>query len=180
MNVNTLTGTCIWEARLAAEDDLKTIIEQERALVFEQFDEDTAFAIGGHVREAAKLLGKGVAVGVYLWDRTMFYGATKGASAGNRGWVERKAKLVQLQMKSSYRIVLERGDKPRMLEESWAISATEYAIAGGAFPIMVKGIGPVGAAVASGLSERDDHEIVRAAICRVLGKDPSYLALDKV
>lgn len=165
---------------MAAETDLKRIIEQEQGLVFERFDEDTAFAIGGQVREAAKVLGKGIAVGVYLWDRTLFYGATAGASAGNRGWVERKAKLVQLQMKSSYRIVLERGDKPRLLEESWAIPASEYALAGGAFPIMIKGIGPVGAASASGLSERDDHEIVRAAICRVLGRDASYLALDSL
>ncbi|MBI4920563.1 MAG: heme-degrading domain-containing protein [Devosia nanyangense] len=162
---------------MPVEADLETIAEQEARLAFERFDEDTAFAIGGYVRDAAKALGKGVAVGVYLWDRTLFYGATAGASAGNRGWVERKVKLVQLQLKSSYRIVLERGDKPRLLDENWAIPASEYALAGGAFPITIKGVGPIGAAAASGLNERDDHEIVRAAICRVLGRDASYLAL---
>ena len=136
---------------MSVESDLATVIEQEAKLVFDQFDEDTAFSIGSAVREAAKALGKGgVAVGVYLWDRTMFYGATAGASEGNRGWVERKAKLVRLQMKSSYRVVLERGDKPRLLEPHWAIEPTEYAIAGGAFPIVLKGIGVVGAAAASG------------------------------
>lgn len=163
---------------MSVESDLATVIEQEAKLVFDHFDEDTAFGIGSAVREAARTLGKGgVAVGVYLWDRTMFYGATAGASEGNRGWVERKAKLVRLQMKSSYRVVLERGDKPRLLEPSWAIEPTEYAIAGGAFPIVLKGIGVVGAAAASGLDERTDHEIVREAIARLQGHEAGYLAL---
>ena len=162
---------------MSVESDLAIIAEQEQKLAFDRFDEDKAFEIGGYVREAAKAIGKGVAVGVILWDRTLFFGATAGASAGNRAWVERKAKLVKLQMKSSYRIVLERGDKPRLLEPQWAIEPTEYALAGGAFPIMVKGIGPVGAVSVSGLSERDDHEFSRAAIARSLGLAATAYAL---
>ena len=162
---------------MSVETDLKIIAEQEQKLVFEHFDEDTAFEIGGYVREAAKAIGKGIVVGVYLWDRTMFFGATAGASNGNQAWAERKAKLVRLSMKSSYRNVLERGDKPRMLEPGWAIEPTEYALAGGAFPIMVKGIGPVGAVAVSGLSERDDHEFARSAIARALGLDATAYAL---
>jgi uncharacterized protein (UPF0303 family) len=162
---------------MPVEADLKIIAEQEAKLVFDHFNEDTAFEIGGYVRDAAKAIGKGIAVGVYLWDRTLFYGATAGASEGNRGWVERKAKLVRLQMKSSYRIVLERSDKPRMLEPNWAIEATEYAIAGGAFPISIKGVGPIGAVAVSGLAERDDHEFARSAIARALGLDADAYAL---
>jgi hypothetical protein len=113
---------------VSVQSDLEIIAEQERQLVFTQFDEDVAFAIGAHVREAGRALGKGIAVGVYLWDRTMFYGVTAGASAGNRGWVERKANTVRLQMKSTYRIVLERGDKPRLFEDSWALDPGTYVI----------------------------------------------------
>jgi uncharacterized protein (UPF0303 family) len=162
---------------MSVEDDLRIIGEQEQKLVFDRFDEDVAFSVGSAVREAARTLGKGVAVGVYLWDRTLFFGATAGATEANRGWVERKCKLVRLLLKSSYRAVLERGDKPRLLEPGWAIEPTEYAIAGGAFPIVMNGLGVVGAAAASGLDERTDHEIVREAICRVQGREPSYLAL---
>lgn len=165
---------------MTVESDIKLVAEQESTLVFERFDEDTAFELGRLIREAAKAIGKGVAIGVYLWDRTLFYGATAGASEANRNWVERKAKLVRLTMKSSYRNVLERGDQPRMLDPSWALQPTEYAIAGGAFPISVKGIGIVGAAVVSGLAERDDHEIVRAAIAQLLGKGDGFLALPKL
>src|SRR3569833_113765 len=162
---------------MTAENDLALVTQQEEQLLFERFDEDVAFETGRLVREAAKALGKGIAVGVYLWDRTLFYGATAGASEGNRGWVERKAKLVKLQMKSSYRVVLERGDRPRLLEPTWALEPKDYAIAGGAFPIVVKCIGVVGAAVASGLDERADHEIVRAAIAEVQGRGRDFLAL---
>ncbi len=164
---------------MSVDTDLKAIIEQEAQLIFERFDEDTAFAIGASVREMGKAIGKGLVVGVYLWDRTLFYGATAGASEGNRGWAERKAKLVRLSMKSSYRNVLERGDRPRLLEESWAIPTSEYALAGGAFPIVLRGLGVVGAVAVSGLSERDDHEFARAAIAEALGKGRDFLALPK-
>lgn len=163
---------------MTAESDIKTIVEQERALVFERFDEDIAFSVGATARDVAKGLGKGgIAVGVYLWDRTMFYGATTGAAEHNRIWIERKAGLVRLMLKSSYRMVLERGDKPRILEPNWAIDPSRYALAGGAFPIVVKGIGIVGATVVSGLHERDDHEVSRGAIAEVLGKGRDFLAL---
>ena len=163
---------------MSAESDIQTIISQEQNLVFERFDEDVAFAVGAAVRDGAKKLNKGgIAVGVYLWDRTMFYGATAGVVEGNRNWIERKAKLTRMSLKSTYRYALERGDKGRILEPNWGLDPKDYAIAGGSFPIAMRGIGVVGAAVASGLHERDDHELVRSAIAVVLGKPADYLAL---
>lgn len=162
---------------MAADGDLEIVAQQEAELSFERFDEDVAFELGKVVRETAKALGRGgIVTGVYLWDRTLFFGATGGSADFHRGWVERKVKLVRMMLKSSYRVVLERGDKPR-IEPGWAIAPSEYAIAGGAFPISVKGIGVVGAAAASGLDERTDHEIVRAAIAVLLGKGEGFLAL---
>lgn len=162
---------------MSVESDIARIIEQERAYVFERFDEDMAFAIGSHVREAARALGKGIAVGVLLWDRTMFFGTTAGIAWGNEPWVRRKVGTVRLMLKSSYRVVLERGDKPRVLEESWAQDIRDYALAGGAFPITLKGFGIVGAVATSGLSERLDHTLSAAAIASVLGHDAARLAL---
>ena len=112
---------------MSVESDIARIIEQEKAYVFERFDEDMAFAIGSHVREAARALGKGIAVGVLLWDRTMFYGTTAGIAWGNEPWVRRKVGTVRLMLKSSYRVVLEGGDQPRVLEESWAQDVRDYA-----------------------------------------------------
>lgn len=166
---------------MATEADLARIIEQERTLVFDRFDEDVGFELGRLIREAARNLDRGgIATGVYLWDRTVFYGATAGATEANRSWVERKCKLVRLMMKSSYRIVLERGDRPRQYDPMWALEPKDYAIAGGAFPISIRGAGIVGAAAASGLAERDDHEVIRSAIAQALGHPPDHLALDPV
>lgn len=162
---------------MSVESDIAQIIEQERAFVFERFDEDTAFAIGSHVREAARALGKGIAVGVLLWDRTMFYGTTAGIAWGNEPWVKRKVGTVRLMLKSSYRVVLERGDKPRVLEESWAQDIRDYALAGGAFPITLRGLGIVGGVATSGLSERQDHNLSAAAVAHALGIDPTRYAL---
>jgi uncharacterized protein (UPF0303 family) len=158
---------------VSTETDIAKIVAQEQGLVFDRFDEDMAYAIVGHVREAAKAAGKGIAVGVYLWDRTLCVGMTAGASSHNLIWAERKVGTVLLLHKSSYRLVLERGDKPRLLEPSWAADPASYAIAGGAFPIHVKGLGFVGAISTSGLPERDDHGYGVAAVCAVLGRDPT-------
>ena len=161
---------------MAADADLAIIAEQEQKLVFDQFNEDTAFAIGGYVREAAKAIGKGVAVGVYLWDRTLFYGATAGASEGNRGWAERKAKLVRLQLKSSYRIVLERGDRPRLLEEITTLEdyRTRHA--------QYKSDPDLQEAhrLHPWIVVWDDHEFARSAIARAMGLDPTAYALPPV
>lgn len=165
---------------MTVESDLKILAEQESTLVFDRFDEDTAFELARLVREAAKAIGGGIVVGVYLWDRTLCFAATAGSTDANRTWVERKAQLVRLTHKSSYRNVLERGDKPRTLDPTWALDIKDYAIAGGAFPITMRGVGIVGAAVVSGLDERSDHEIVRAAVAQLLGKDADYLALPKL
>lgn len=158
---------------MSIEGDIEQIVEQEQGLVFERFDEDIAYGLVGHVRDAAKAAGKGIAVGVYLWDRTLCIGLTAGASSHNLTWAERKVGTVRLLHKSSYRLVLERGDKPRLLEPSWAADPASYAIAGGAFPIHVKGLGFVGAISTSGLPERDDHGFGVAAVCAALGRDPA-------
>lgn len=160
-----------------SDSDIKKIIEQEQGLAFERFDEDIAYAIGAHIRGAARAAGKGIAYGVYLWDRTLCFGLTAGASSHNTTWAERKVGTVRLLHKSSYRLVLERGDKPRLLEPGWALDPATYAIAGGAFPISLKGLGIVGAVAVSGLPERDDHGYGVAAICAVQGRNPADWAL---
>lgn len=158
---------------MSAESDIAKIIEQEQGLAFESFDEDVAYAIGAHIHAAAGAAGKGIAYGVWLWDRTLCFGQTRGASSHNTTWAERKVGTVKLLHKSSYRLVLERGDKPRLLEPGWAVDPASYAIAGGAFPLSLTGLGFVGAIAVSGLPERDDHGFCVAAICAVQGKNPA-------
>lgn len=162
---------------VSVEDDLRIIAEQEEKLVLERIDEDVAAGIGAYVRERGNAIGKGLVVAVYLWDRTLFYGATAGSTGANEPWVKRKTQTVRLFHKSSYRVVLERGDKPRIIEPQWALGPEAYALAGGAFPIRIKGAGIVGTVAVSGLHERDDHEFARAAIAHSLGLGADAYAL---
>jgi len=162
---------------MGADADLEIVIEQEAKLVFDGFDEDRAYEIGSSIREAGKAIGKGLVAGVFTWDRTLFWGGTQGSTSANWSWATRKVALVKMMFKSSYRVVLERGDKPRLLEPQWGVEPNQYAIAGGAFPIRVTGVGIIGAVAVSGLHERDDHEFARSAIARALGHGAEAFAL---
>jgi uncharacterized protein (UPF0303 family) len=72
-------------------------------------------------------------------------------------------------------MVLERGEAP-FSPQSGADPA-DYVIAGGGFPIRVKGAGIVGCLTISGLPGRNDHGVAVAALCDHLGLDPDVYAL---
>ncbi|MBU1176529.1 MAG: heme-binding protein [Alphaproteobacteria bacterium] len=155
--------------------DLPGVLRQEQTLIFSNFDENTAFTLLGHARDLALAEGVGVGVLVKFWDRPLAFGSTPGYTHGNYLWAHRKANTVRLVLKSSYRVRIEQDRQ--LFEDRWGVSAEEYAISGGAFPITVRGAGIVGAAVVSGLDERDDHRLITAAIARTLGLDPAEYAL---
>ena len=159
------------------EAELEGVLKQEQAVIFDAFDEDTAQVVLAHGREIAKTAHQGVGILVKFWDRPLAFGATKGYTHGNYLWAHRKANTVRLTLKPSYRVVLEQNPPRTLFDERWGVSAEEYAISGGAFPINVRGAGIVGAAVLSGLHERDDHDIIVEALCRTLGIDYQPLAL---
>jgi len=162
---------------MAAAEDIAKIIEQEQGLVFPAFDEHAAFAIGSIIRERAVCESLGLVVDVRLWDRPLFYCAMPGTTADNPNWVRRKANTVQRLHKSTYRLVLEAGGKDRLFPQHRALPAEDFVLAGGGFPIRVKGIGVVGAVTVSGLHERDDHDVVVAGICDYLGLARETFAL---
>lgn len=162
---------------MAVADDIAKIIEQERGLVFERFDETIAMAIGTSVWEYGRSGGLTLVVDIRLWDRPLFYATLPGTTADNVDWVRRKSNLVKRLHKSSYRAVLERTFEERVFPAHRALDTEDYALAGGGFPISVKGIGPVGSVTVSGLSERDDHSVAVAAVARQLGLDPAAFAL---
>ncbi len=157
--------------------DLPGVVKQEETLIFDHFDEDTAIAVLEHARALAKAIDAGVGVLVKFWDRPLAFGATRGYTHGNYLWAHRKANTVRLMLRSSYRVLIEQDEPKSLFEPRWGLPAEDYAISGGAFPITLKGVGVVGAAVMSGLHERDDHELIVAALAQTLGIDPTSIAL---
>lgn len=165
---------------MATQDDIKTIIAQEKALIFPRFDEATAFSLGMRIRERALREGLGLVADVRTWDRPLFYFALPPTTGDNQHWVRRKYNLVQRVAKSSYRVVLENNSGVDYFQPRRGLDNENFVLAGGGFPIRVEGAGMIGCVTVSGLHERDDHAVAVDALCEELGRDKAEFALPKL
>ena len=67
-------------------------------------------------------------------------------------------------------MVLEQQRPDRTFKPGSGIDSADYVLAGGGFPVTVKGAGVIGVIAVSGLPEREDHGIVVAdAVRRISG-----------
>jgi uncharacterized protein (UPF0303 family) len=162
---------------MGAADDIARIAEQEAALVFSGFDEAAAFAIGSDIRDRGLAGGLPIVIDIQLWDRPLFYAALPGSTATNANWARRKRNVVKLLHKSTYRLVLEKNRQDRTFPPGEGLDPADYVLAGGGFPITVKGVGVIGVIAVSGLPEREDHAVVVEALCAHLGLDIAAYAL---
>lgn len=162
---------------MSHDQDIARIAEQEARLVFDGFDEATAFAIGSAIRERGLREKLPIVIDIRTWDRPLFYAALPGSTADNANWARRKRNVVQNFLKSTYRMVLEEARPDRTFKPGVGLSSADYVLAGGGFPVTVKGAGVIGVIAVSGLPEREDHGIVVEAVARHLGLDAKALAL---
>jgi uncharacterized protein (UPF0303 family) len=155
---------------------IAAVAAQEERLVFERFDEGMALAIGLDIRERAAALEKAVVIDVRFWDRRLFWFAMPGTTMDNEDWVRRKVNAVRRFRKSTFRLGLEKGGK-LLPPEAGPEAVAECVLAGGGFPLKVRGVGCVGAVTVSGLPQREDHELVVAALAAALGVPAAEVAL---
>jgi uncharacterized protein (UPF0303 family) len=162
---------------MAVADDIALIEKQEATLVFSAFDEAIAFKVGSAIRDRALSENLPIIVDIRSFDRPLFYAAMPGSNASNPDWARRKINVVRRFLKSTYRMVLEQQRPDRSFKPGEGLDISDYVLAGGGFPVTVKGTGVVGVIAVSGLPERDDHGVVVHAVCEHLGFDPHELAL---
>jgi uncharacterized protein (UPF0303 family) len=162
---------------MAVADDIALIQKQEAELVFSVFDEAVAFKIGSTIRDRALAQCLPIIVDIRTFDRPLFYAAMPGSNASNPDWARRKINVVQRFLKSTYRMVLEQQRPDRSFKPGEGLDISDYVLAGGGFPITVKGAGVIGVIAVSGLPEREDHGVVVDALCSHLGVDGRELAL---
>lgn len=162
---------------MAESDDIETIKRQEATLVFERFDEAVAFEIGSAIRERALKQDMPIIVEIRTFDRPLFYAAMPGSNASNPDWARRKINVVKRYLRSTYRLVLEQQRPDRTFKVGEGLDVSDYVLAGGGFPVTVKGAGVIGVIAVSGLPEREDHNVVVDALCVHLGVDRAELAL---
>jgi uncharacterized protein (UPF0303 family) len=161
---------------MTIETDVALIKKQEQELVLVEFDEKVAFTLGSSIYQRALSEGLGLVVDVRTWDRQMFFAATAGTSTDNAEWVRRKVNTVRRFQRASYRMVLERGGDG-VFPDVINAPGSDFVIAGGGFPIRVRGAGIIGALTISGLPGRRDHGVAVDAFCDHLGLDKSVYAL---
>ena len=143
---------------------LEELEAQESRLVFDGFDEQTAWELGVALREAALAARLPVAISIRRNGQRLFHAALPGSSADNDGWLERKSAVVDRYGRSSLRV----GEMFRVdggsFDKDSRLDASVYAAHGGAFPVLVRDTGCVGTVAVSGLPELDDHRFVVEAL----------------
>lgn len=133
---------------------------QESRLVFDRFDEGTAWDLGVALREAALSAGLPVAISIRRNGRRLFHAALPGSSADNDGWLARKSAVVDRYSRSSLRVGEQFRVDGKSFEEDSRLDVTLFAAHGGAFPIVVRGTGCIGTVAVSGLPQLEDHRLV--------------------
>lgn len=162
---------------MTVRDDIETIARQEAVLELPAFDEAAAFAIGSAIRARGVAEAMPIVVDIRTFDRPLFYAALPGSTVNNTEWARRKINTVRMFLRSTYGLVLEKERPDRTFKPGDGLDPKDYVLAGGGFPIRVKGAGVIGVIAVSGLPERDDHAVVVQALCAHLGIDHAPLAL---
>jgi uncharacterized protein (UPF0303 family) len=152
-------------------DDLSILARQESELVFDKFDEITAWQLGSRLRDLAIQRGYKLAIDVRRFGQQLFYCALPGAVPDQAEWIRRKINVVARFHRSSYAVGRELALSNSSLEEKQGLPTLDFATHGGCFPIRVAGAGILGCVTVSGLPQRADHELAVEAICLELGKN---------
>jgi uncharacterized protein (UPF0303 family) len=159
--------------------DLATIARQEAELRFSRFDYDTAWRLGLSLRELALSRKQSIVIDIRRFGQPhqpLFYTAL-GGTPDNARWVQRKSNVVARFHRPSYAIGLLLEQQGRQFSERYSLPDADYAAHGGCFPIHVTGAGIIGAITVSGLTQREDHNLVVEALCLALQKDHDSLRL---
>ena len=133
---------------------------QEARLVFDHFDENTAWDLGVRLRDAALSAGLPVAISIRRNGQRLFHAALAGASADNDGWLARKSAVVDRYGRSSLRVGEQFRVAGKSFDEDSRLDPSLFAAHGGAFPILVRGTGCIGSVAVSGLPQLEDHRLV--------------------
>ncbi|MEA4929057.1 MAG: heme-degrading domain-containing protein [Candidatus Limiplasma sp.] len=149
---------------------LERIQAQEELLQFETFTFADGWQLGLTIREQVLAHGGDAAVDVTVGGVQLFRCAVGNPAPNNSRWIRRKQNTVLEQGKSSLRVAQEMALSGRTLEE-FGLTASEFALSGGGFPIRVRGMGVIGVATVSGLPQTHDHQMVVNAMAAALHRD---------
>lgn len=147
-----------------AELTLEQLTAEEAELIFRRFDYDDAWRLGSMLVETASAKQLPVAIDIARGGQQLFHAALAGSTPDNDAWIQRKIRSVLRFGHSSMYISTQRRLDGRRLAEASFVDESEFAAAGGSFPVHVEGCGIIGTVTVSGLPQAEDHRLVVDAI----------------
>lgn len=143
---------------------LADLAAEEAELQLRSFSLDDAWALGCALVSTAREQDLPVAVDISRGDHQLFHAALPGTSPDNDDWLARKSRVVRRFGHSSLYVGQRSREAGTTAEVEFSLDPARYAAHGGAFPVLVRGVGPVGVVAVSGLPQVDDHRMVVAAL----------------
>ena len=143
---------------------LSELAAQEEELQFTSFTNDDVWVLGSALVATARRERLGVAIDITRNGQQLFHAALPGTSPDNDSWIARKARVVNRFGHSSLYVREDSLSRGTTAEEEFGLDPAAFAAHGGAFPILIRSVGPVGVVVVSGLPQVEDHRMVVAAL----------------
>ncbi len=150
------------------DDLLRELLQQEADLHFSRFTNEMALELGLALLDEARTHSGPVTIDITRHGQQLFHYAMPGTSADNDDWIRRKGNVVRRFGHSSFYVGVSLKNAGQTMEEKYLLSSQDYAAHGGAFPLIIREVGVVGAIAVSGLPQQEDHELVVATIRRFL------------
>jgi uncharacterized protein (UPF0303 family) len=133
---------------------------QAAACELSSFSIDDAVELGLQATATARQASKPILIEVRHLGRLAFRVALPGSLPDSDDWIARKRRVVERYEASTMAVRVKHEEQGRDFNEATGLPLQEYAAHGGGFPIVVIGVGIVGAIYASGLPQVDDHEFL--------------------
>ncbi|MCW2701321.1 MAG: hypothetical protein JWQ45_2856 [Blastococcus sp.] len=143
---------------------LAELAAQEEELQFSAFTNDDAWELGSALVDRARREQLPVAVQITRNRHQLFHAALPGATPDNDSWIRRKTRVVNRFGHSSLYMGQSAREAGTTFEEEFGLDPQRYAAHGGAFPILIRSVGPIGVVVVSGLPQVEDHRMVVTAL----------------
>ncbi|NUS35816.1 MAG: heme-degrading domain-containing protein, partial [Pseudarthrobacter sp.] len=128
-----------------------------------------ALNLGLLLVELGKERGLPIAIDITRGAQVLFHVALPGATPDNDHWIRAKQRTaVRYEVPSLLVGLRGRVGGGRIEDNAW-FDQSRYAAHGGAFPVIVTGVGAVATVTVSGLPQVQDHDLVVEALRDVLG-----------
>jgi uncharacterized protein (UPF0303 family) len=151
-----------------SDPDLAALLAEEARLVFPHFDHQSAWDLGSAMRTQALADGLAVVISIRRNGHRLFHTALPGSAADYDAWIERKSAVVDRFGHSSYYVGCKFRAEGKDFDLDARLDVSGFAAHGGAFPLTIRGTGPIGVIAVSGLPQAEDHRFVVAALERFL------------